>query len=87
MILLFFSLFFLAACSGKQASTREGDLPPWMGTVADQRRFPQDLKVYAKAAGPDKPLLDAREQAAQDARFNRIFFGPWEMRKTSMAQA
>lgn len=84
MILLFFSLFFLAACSGKQASTREGDLPPWMGTVADQRRFPQDLKVYAKAAGPDKPLLDAREQAAQDARFNRIFFGPWEMRKTSM---
>lgn len=84
MALLLFSLLWLAGCGGKQMPTREGDLPRWMGTVADQRQFPQDLNVYAKAVGPDKPLLDAAEQAAQDARFNRIFFGPWEMRKTSM---
>lgn len=84
MALLLFSLLWLAGCGGKQAPTREGDLPRWMGTVADQRHFPQDLNVYAKAVGPDKPLLDAGEQAAQDARFNWIFFGPWEMRKTSM---
>lgn len=79
-----FCLLLLTACGGKQVPTREGDLPPWMGTVADLRHFPQDLNVYAAEVGPDKPLLDAAEQAAQDARFNRIFFGPWEMGKTSM---
>lgn len=84
MGLLLFSLLVLAGCSGKQMPTREGDLPRWMGTVADQRQFPQDLNIYAKAVGPDKPLLDAGEQATQDARFNRIFFGPWQMRKTSV---
>ena len=84
LLLPVFCLMLLTACGGKQVPTREGDLPPWMGTLADLRQFPQDLNVYAKAAGPDKALLDAGEQAAQDARFNRIFFGPWDMGKTSM---
>ncbi|WP_304737098.1 NlpC/P60 family N-terminal domain-containing protein [uncultured Desulfovibrio sp.] len=84
LLLSVFCLLLFTACSGKQIPTRDGDLPPWMGTVADMRHFPQDLNFYANAVGPDKPLLDAWEQAAQDARFNRIFFGPWEMGKTSM---
>ena len=69
LLLPVFCLMLLTACGGKQVPTREGDLPPWMGTLADLRQFPQDLNVYAKAAGPDKALLDAEEQAAQDARF------------------
>ena len=83
-ILPVFCLLLLTACGGRQTPTREGDLPPWMGTVADVCHFPQDLNAYAAAVGSDKPLLDAWQQAAQDARFNRIFFGPWEMGKTSM---
>jgi hypothetical protein len=49
-----------------------------MNTPEDLRDFPQDLNVYADAAGRDKRLMDAAGQAASDALFNRIFFGPWE---------
>ena len=87
LLLPVFCLMLLTACGGKQVPTREGDLPPWMGTLADLRQFPQDLNVYAKAAGPDKALLDAGEQAAQDARFNRIFSAPGTWAKLPCANA
>ncbi|GFH62793.1 MAG: putative cell wall-associated hydrolases [Candidatus Desulfovibrio kirbyi] len=69
----------LAAC-GKQ-TLPDRALSPWMGTVDDIRAFPQDLTVYAAAIGADRPLLNAREQATQDARFDRLFFAPWDMQK------
>lgn len=84
--LILLCLLLLAACGGRQVPTREGDLPPWMGTLADLRHFPQDLQVYARAAGADRLLLSPDEQAAEAARFTRIFFGPWGMRKTSLRQ-
>ena len=48
------------------------------GSIADLRKLPQDLLVYAQQGNPDRPLLSASEQARQDARFNSLFFGPWE---------
>ena len=74
----------LAACGGKVIPTRDGDMPTWMGTLEDLRRYPQNLDVYAKAAGEDKLLVSPAEQANQAARFMRITFGPWEMAKTSI---
>ena len=56
-----------------------------MGTLADSRH--SDLERLCQAAGPDRALLDAGEQAVQDARFNRIFFGPWDMSKLPCASA
>ncbi len=31
----------LAACGGKVIPTRDGDMPTWMGTLEDLRRYPQ----------------------------------------------
>lgn len=74
----------LAACAGKNMPTRDGTLPAWMQTPRDLRDFPQNLDVYARHAGSDRRLLDADTQAAMNADFDRIFFGPWDMTKTSM---
>jgi len=82
--LLIACLALLAACGGKQVPLRDGSMPGWMGTLEDLRRFPQNLDVYAKAAGTDKQLMSPTEQAAQVARFKRILFGPWEMTRTSI---
>lgn len=77
-------LLLMAACSGKSVPPRDGNAPTWMGTIADLRQFPQNLEVYAKNAGQNKRLISQSEQSRQTNRFDRIFFGPWEMRKTSM---
>jgi len=74
----------LTACGGKVIPTRDGNLPTWMGTLEDLRRYPQNLDEYAKAAGENKQLISTAEQANQAARFLRIVFGPWEMTKTSI---
>ena len=55
------------------------------GSIADLRRLPQDLLVYARQGNPDKPLMSAAEQARQDARFNSLFFGPWEAVRSSVS--
>ncbi|WP_304046324.1 NlpC/P60 family N-terminal domain-containing protein, partial [Desulfovibrio piger] len=78
------SLLLLAACGGKQIPPRDGIPSPHLGTIRDMRSFPQDLTVFAQQAGADTPLLDSQAQAGQDARFNRIFFGPLDRRKTSI---
>lgn len=76
----------LTACQGgsKIVPTRDGNLPEHLKMVKDLSVFPQNLMVYAKLSGEDSNLLSPAEQAAQDARFNRIFFGPWGMAKASM---
>ena len=77
----------LSACGGgKPVPPRDGSMPPWMGTLRDMRTFPQDLLPFAHAAGADSPLLTAGEQASQDARFNRMFFKPWDMARTSISR-
>ena len=48
-----------------------------MRDVEDLRRLPQDLMVYAQQVGKTR-LLSEQEQARQDARFDRIFFRPWQ---------
>ncbi|MDR2076564.1 MAG: SH3 domain-containing protein, partial [Desulfovibrio sp.] len=45
---------------------------------ADLVRLPQDLAVYARQAGWDKPLLSPKERAVQAARTRRLFFAPWD---------
>lgn len=74
----------LTACAGKKVPTRDGSLPAWMQTPRDLRDFPQDLEVYARQAGSERRLVDAETQQAMNAAFDRIFFGPWEMTKTSI---
>lgn len=62
----------LGGCGGGR---KGGSLPPAesgsfegpKGSIADLRRLPQDLLVYARQGNPDKPLMSAAEQARQDA--------------------
>lgn len=76
-------LLLLAGCPGR-APIRDGTPPLQTGMVKDLRIFPQDLSVYARISGEDASLLTPAEQAVQDARFNRIFFGPWDLTKPSV---
>lgn len=82
-LLCLFCLVLLTGCPGR-IPIRE-DTPAYQrGVIQDLRKFPQDLSVYAGIAGNDAPLLAPAEQAAQDARFNRIFFKPWDMNRASV---
>ena len=67
----------LGGCAARETGLREQPRLAHMRDVEDLRRLPQDLTVYAQHAGKDKRLLSKQEQARQDARFNRIFFSPW----------
>lgn len=78
LVLLCLCLLSLTACASKQRGTT-GDT-----AIADERNFPQDLMFYAKQAGPDKRLVDPSEQALMDAKFNRRFFSPWELTRTTV---
>lgn len=74
-------LVALAGCGaqrGPKAAPDAGGYAGPAGSIADLRKLPQDLLVYARQGDPGKRLLSPAEQARQDARFNRLFFGPWE---------
>lgn len=74
----------LTACAGKSVPTYDGTLPSWMQTPQDLRDFPQDLEIYARQAGAERRIVDAAAQDTMNAAFDRIFFGPWDMAKTSI---
>lgn len=52
----------------------------------DLKKFPQDLEIYAKLAGPDQKLLTSAEQEQMVKKFLDIYFGPWQMRRTSIGK-
>lgn len=53
---------------------------------ADLKNIPQNLEVFAEKAGRNKRLLSETQQSELNAAFNRIFFGPWHMTRTSMSR-
>lgn len=74
----------LPACAKKHAPTVIP--PPDNAPIADLKNFPQNLEVYAREAGPDKRILDPGAQAAMYSAFINTWFGPWEMRKTTISR-
>ncbi|MDR0239188.1 MAG: SH3 domain-containing protein [Deltaproteobacteria bacterium] len=69
----------LGGCATREdTGLREQPRFAHMRDVEDLRRLPQDLTVYAQRIGKDRRLLSQQEQARQDARFDRIFFSPWQ---------
>lgn len=76
-------LLVIGGCASKSRSP--ASKPPVQGeTIADLREFPQNLKVYADAGDRDKRLLSIQEQDDLAHDFARIYFGPWEMARTSV---
>ncbi|MDR2669430.1 MAG: SH3 domain-containing protein [Desulfovibrio sp.] len=62
---------FLSACAGAGKGAYDG--PP----CADVLNLPQDLRVYAEAAGGSRRLLPQEEQARVAALGAERFFKPW----------
>lgn len=81
VVLLLFCV--LCACA-KKAPVQQPRVQATGETLADLRDFPQNLTVFAKAAGGNKLLLGNDVQAAKYQRFISIYFGPWHMRKNSI---
>lgn len=54
--------------------------------IADLKEFPQNLEVYAKEAGPDKRIIAPGAQDAMYSAFINTWFGPWEMRRTTISR-
>lgn len=73
----------LAACAPKKKPEMPPPPPP-AAAPADLREFPQNLEVFAKQIGVNKRLLSEADQAAYAATFNRVFYGPWDMSRTSI---
>lgn len=80
---LFLLLTLVSAC-GKKTSLPPSVPPEQTEQLADLKSFPQDLLVYAKETGLNKVLLSASRQESMTARFLDIYFGPWQMAKTSI---
>lgn len=57
------------------------------GDVADVRRFPQDLAVYAGRTGADTLLLTPAVQSAQWERYQRLLYGPWRGAGVTVSKA
>lgn len=85
VIPLLFLAICLCACAKKVPAPAPAERAS-ADTLADLRDFPQNLATFAKEAGPGKILLNRESQARKNARFNEIFFGPWHMRKSSIAR-
>lgn len=83
-LLIFFILALLIPGCAKKPSQPLAPPARQEQTLQDLRDFPQNLEVYAKRAGPDKRLLNAQRQEEMSGAFLNIFFGPWQMRKSSI---
>lgn len=83
-LLIFFILaILLPGCAKKPP---QPSVPPARQeqSIRDLRDFPQNLEVYARRAGQDRRLLGAQRQEEMSQAFLNIFFGPWQMRKSSI---
>lgn len=77
---MFACLLSLAGCGARQTPPA----PDNTGLVADLTVLPQDLTVYAARAGMERRLLNAAAQAQHNARYDRLFFAPWDASKPSV---
>ncbi len=76
----------ITACGSRRQPVSPPEEPKNLGTVEDLR-LPQDLTVYATQVGAKRLLLDPESQARQNERYDRLFFGPWELEKASVRAA
>lgn len=74
VVLLAAGCLLVGGCSAKAPDSK---IAP-QTELADISRFPQDLRIYADAAGGEKSLLSPRAQASHYARFNKLWFSPWD---------
>lgn len=86
LILLLVFCSICGACAQKKSPPAPQSPEISAGMPRDLHDFPQNLEVYAREAGADKRLITTQSQNEMDASFNRIYFGPWQMTRTSVGR-
>lgn len=81
--MIFLAFFCFSGCAAKKTGRKVQDQIQ-KEEIADIKNFPQNLLVYAAINNPDVPLLSWQRQNEYAARFADIYFGPWQMKKTSV---
>lgn len=80
-ILVLYLVFLVCACAGKKpVSPPAGQEAP---ELLDLRKFPQDLFAYSKTQ-PARRLISETDQLTLTDSFLDVYFGPWQMRKTTV---
>ncbi|MEI3478897.1 MAG: NlpC/P60 family N-terminal domain-containing protein [Bilophila sp.] len=77
----------LAGCGaqrGPKAGPGAGEYTGPAGSIADLRKLPQDLLVYARQGNPGKQLLLQRSRRGRMNVSIAFFFGPWEAARGSV---
>ncbi|MBQ7585654.1 MAG: SH3 domain-containing protein [Desulfovibrionaceae bacterium] len=82
LILSLLLVFNLTGCGSKKPAPAPSK--PKTISIADEKNFPQDLNFYARHIGPKRRLLTPEQQSAAKHRFDRIYFGPWQMSHTTV---
>ena len=80
--LLIAILALLGGCAGNRNMPVPHD-PASSGMIEDLRRLPQDLQAYVCPDGGED-LLSADRQADMNARFDKLYFGPWHAARVSV---
>lgn len=83
-LLLIPLLFFFTGCS-KNVHPPKPPVPE-SAEIADLKKFPQNLELFASEYGTHKRLLSSSRQGELAHSFQDIFFGPWHMGKTSLSR-
>ncbi len=81
---LLYAFLFLGLCACSKHVENKFPATTAQGQIEDLKKFPQNLEVYAKLTGPNKRLLTSLEQEQMAGKFINLYFGPWQMRKTSI---
>lgn len=87
-IALILIIFCITGCSAKKPLPPKPDrAEQTIIAPADLKDFPQNLEVYAKNTGVNKLLLPYSSQEESYHSFLRVFFGPWQMTRTSVKRS
>lgn len=76
-------VILLGGCAGRGGPVQETPSSS-EGMVKDLYRFPQDLQAYVSPNTGMQPLLSAEQQRRMNARFDKLYFGPWHASRASV---
>ena len=75
-------LLLLGGCAGTNVPSAKR--PVQTGMVEDLYHFPQNLQAYVDSRTGSQRLLASEEQESMNARFDRLYFGPWHTERVSV---
>ncbi len=72
----------LGGCAGRGSPLQTSSQP--VGMIEDLHHFPQDLYAYVVPGTGNRRLVSPEQQDVMNARFDRLYFGPWHATRTTI---